>query len=168
MLFEYDKDTTMEMIRKNPRIIQDIKNPCLEMQLEAVNMQPMSIMYIEDPYLEVQLEAVNIHGFLIQFIKNPCLEVQLAAIRRDINSIRYIKNPHKEVQIKLLENDEKNINYLLKYLNLYSEEKLLELDKIFIKSLINCNLLTDSALNYLSKNGDKEIKTMIMEYKLSK
>jgi hypothetical protein len=65
----------VELVAKDPFLIEDIKNPSEAVQLEAVKQNGYVIIYIKKPTKAVQLEFIKENDFLIKalkfFIKNP-------------------------------------------------------------------------------------------------
>ena len=65
----------LKILKISGRVIQFIKNPTPEMQLEAVKRDGWAIQYIKRPTPEMQLEAVKQDGYAIQLIEKPAPEV---------------------------------------------------------------------------------------------
>jgi hypothetical protein len=101
------QDTLIKSAERNRDNIQHIKNPTLELQMDAVKEDGGNIRYIENPTPELQMAAVKELPFNIRHIKNPTLEVQMYVVEKEPRYIRHIKNPNEKVKQYLLGN---NIN----------------------------------------------------------
>ena len=83
----------LRILKIDGQVIRFIKNPTLEMQLEAVKQNGWAIEFIKRPILKVQLAAVKEDGRAIQFIKKPTIEMQLTAVKQNGLAIQFIENP---------------------------------------------------------------------------
>jgi hypothetical protein len=113
----YDRNFQAHLIllKQDGLYIRNIKNPCLELQLEAVKENGFAIKYLleppvkymvetitpdqKPPCLEVQLTAVRKFGEAIKYINNPCYAVQLEAVKQNGCAIGQIPHPTVELQI---------------------------------------------------------------------
>jgi len=99
-LNEASEEKQLEAVKQNGFTIftiQYIKNPSVNVQLEAVRNHGYAIQFIKNPSERVQIEAVRNHGSAIKYIKNPSERVQLEAVKQDGCAIKYIKNPSVDI-----------------------------------------------------------------------
>lgn len=78
------KEDQLKSVRQDGTLIDYIKNPSEEVQLEAVKQYPCSLYYIKHkhPSEKVKLELIKKYGKAIMFVDNPSEELQLAANKR--------------------------------------------------------------------------------------
>ena len=116
------EENFLKILKIDGRAIRFIKNPTLEVQLEAVKQNGYAIEFIKNPTLEIQLEAVKQNGYAIEFIKNPTVEVQLEAVKQNGLAIQYIKKPTVEIQLAAI----KQNGYVIKFIEKPTIEVQLE------------------------------------------
>jgi protein tyrosine phosphatase (PTP) superfamily phosphohydrolase (DUF442 family) len=107
-----DEEKQKELIKKDPTILQIIKNPSEEVQRIILKNNIWRIGLFDNPIEELQIKAVQTNPNIIQIIKNPTEEVQKIAVRKDGSTIKFIKNPSEEVQKSALENEGLAIRYI--------------------------------------------------------
>ena len=91
----------------------------------AISRDSRNIQYIRNPSIDVQLEAIFCFGPAIQFIKHPCEQVQLEAINQNPNLILNINNPTEAIMRLSLENNNKLFGHIK--LNKFSKAFQLEM-----------------------------------------
>ena len=106
------EENFLKILKIDGRAIRFIKNPTLEVQLEAVKQNGYAIEFIKNPTVEVQLEAVKQNGLAIQYIKKPTVEIQLAAIKQNGYVIKFIEKPTIEVQLEAVKRSEWAIKFI--------------------------------------------------------
>ncbi|MDC4426973.1 hypothetical protein NQ663_20880, partial [Acinetobacter baumannii] len=152
--------------------IQFVENPSEEIQVLAVTKDYDAIKYRKNPSEEVQLAAINNYWGAIRYIENPSLEVRKKAVKEDEEAINYIYYDIDELKILISENinivkyvydsiDVENVVDILidkvktnkvdeKYINVFLELEILEMDKI----------------NFIREYGSKKAKILLVDYKL--
>jgi len=53
----------IELIKKDPYLIQNIKNPTEAVQMEAIKKSPYLIIFIKNPTEKVKIEAFKLYRF---------------------------------------------------------------------------------------------------------
>ena len=96
-------DLFFYLIKIDGWMIQYVKNPTEEMQLEAVK-------HINNPTEKVKLEAVKKDGWIIKYIDNQTEEIKLVAVKQNGRSIKYIKDPTEEMKLEAVKNWKNNNN----------------------------------------------------------
>lgn len=129
-----------KIIKTNPKIIQEIPNPTIEMEMIVVGVAGIYIRYINNPsekaqryalfntsgdfsFRNAQIDdnttldelkrmAVEENGHALQYIKNPSEELQLIAVKKSGTAIAYVSEPSNEVQVEAVNDNPYSIRYI--------------------------------------------------------
>lgn len=93
-----------EFFRLNPWVIAFIKDPPIEMQMEAVKKDEHLAWCIPNLHREAQLFLVNKNPRSVEFIHNPDEEVQMIGVKYNPHMLEHVLNPTKEVQLWVANN----------------------------------------------------------------
>lgn len=174
-----------------------IKNPSYLVKAEAVKTRGWAIQYIVEPEEELELIAVKRDYDAIKYIQNPSKKVQLAAIKNYFGAIKYIQNPDIDVKRAAILQDEEAVNYINSYdqdeLGLFIRDNIkvikyvydsiepefvvdILIDKIkkddfseeYMKAFLDLELLQMDKVKFIWEYGNKRIKKLLVDYKLSR
>ena len=109
---ELSEQEQIELIKKDPWVIEDISNPSEVVQLATIEREPYCIISIFDPPEKVQLAAIEKNPSLIDSIVYPTEKVQLTVVEKDPSLIEYIKNPSEQVQLAAVMGCGSTIEYI--------------------------------------------------------
>ena len=176
--------------------IKLIKNPSNKVQEEAVKTKGWAIQYIEEPSEELCFIAVENDYDSIKYIKNPKEKVQLKAVEKSWNAIKYIKEPTLEVRKKSIIQNEEAINFcnydideleefisdnikVVKYLYESIEPEMVvdvlieklnrnDFTKKYMKDFLELEILEMNKVAFIYEYGNKDVKKLLVDYKLSR
>lgn len=141
-------------IRKDfdPKLIQQIENPSIELQNYIINKNPTFIKYINNPSFEAQRRVVSSNPSLIKYIKNPSNEIMEIA-KSALHPLEMMKDMCKtgdivrDLAIAAVSSDKKALKILLDS-NLVGEST--RTDSQILKAALAAD---PTAIEYLAENG---------------
>lgn len=104
----------IKQIKKNPNLINNIKNQKENLQLEVIKQNVNNIKLINNPSFNIQKKVVMINSKLIKYINNPAYEVQLISILNDRSNEKYCKYPYEIMIEKAIKKNGLFIKYFKK------------------------------------------------------
>ena len=96
------ENNDLKKIYDNPLYIRYIKNPSVELILEAVKKNGLAIRYIENPTNEMKETAIKNNPLAVEYIEELSEENAILAVRLLWNSLKYIKNPSEKVKFEAI------------------------------------------------------------------
>ena len=143
-------------IGKNGLLLRDIKNPTREMEELAIENNPRAIQYVKETSEELQVLAVRKNYDSIKYIKEPCERVQEEAVKIKHDALRYIKSPSFSAQVLAVKNNESSISFVS------------DLDKDKILEFLKANILVSKYItNKIPKEELEEVLTQALKETLS-
>ena len=141
-------------IRKDfdPKLIQQIENPSIELQNYIINKNPTFIKYINNPSFEAQRRVVSSNPSLVKYIKNPSNEIMEIA-KSALHPLEIMKDMCKtgdivrDLAIAAVSSDKKALKILLDS-NLVGEST--RTDSQILKAALAAD---PTAIEYLAENG---------------
>jgi hypothetical protein len=105
-------DEQISLLENDPTLYQFIKNPNVDVSIEAVRYDFDNLWKMEYPDEKIDNAAVFYHPEKIREWDYPTLDMQMYVIDSEPENIKYIEEPDPEVQLYAVEQDSKVIKYI--------------------------------------------------------
>ena len=88
---------TIEEVKENPYLLEEITNQTEEICLEAVKQDGYALQYVRNQTEEICLEAIKQISYALRFVKNQTHDLCLEAIKQNKNSIIFVNEAKKTI-----------------------------------------------------------------------